>query len=300
MGISRRDMLTAGALAVAAGSARTVAAQTPPPPPPPRPPVPRTTMKTTPLFKSPALYPNGLAVNLDAPGGLWIAQQKISPSQAAVWGQPVPANRDEAAWLVDWNGKLLKTVNTPSRNTSGLAFGDHCVWMGANDDPYGIFQVDMNGKLISHRQIPLALPGQSGGGCHGCQWQDGKLWIAALRMGGAMRVDPKTWVAEVVIPIRSDERPRLHDLTFDGDGNMWVVTGTNARSYAAAKPALNKYNGKTGQLMMIADLAPGSADPHGLVWHEGHLYSCDAGVHPDGWKDMESPFSGYIFRIDPA
>ena len=62
----------------------------------------------------------------------------------------------EAAWLVNWSGKLLKTVMTPSRNTSGMAYGDGCVWMGANELPEGVFQVDMNGMLVNHRQILLA------------------------------------------------------------------------------------------------------------------------------------------------
>ena len=59
---------------------------------------------------------------------------------------PVLPDPDEAAWLVDWSGKLVKTVITHSRNTSGMAYGNGCVWMGANADPYGIFQVDMNSK----------------------------------------------------------------------------------------------------------------------------------------------------------
>jgi hypothetical protein len=48
---------------------------------------------------------------------------------------------------------------------------------------------------------------------------------------------------------------------------------------------------------MTVDLAPGSADPHGLVWHDGHLVSCDAGLHP-GWQGVQSPAAGYIFRIE--
>jgi hypothetical protein len=60
---------------------------------------------------------------------------------------------------------------------------------------------------------------------------------------------------------------------------------------------LNKYDGKTGQLVMTVDFLPGSCDPHGLVWHEGRLVSCDAGIHP-GWKAMDSPSSGYIFSIE--
>src|SRR5258708_34275509 len=80
--------------------------------------VPIRTAKTTRLFKSPGLYPNALSVMTDAPGGLWIGQQKIATAASAQnYGLPIDADPDEAAWLVDWNGKLLRTVTTHSRNT---------------------------------------------------------------------------------------------------------------------------------------------------------------------------------------
>ena len=44
--------------------------------------IPHRQVKTTRLFKAPALYPNGLAIS---PEGLWIAQQKISAAQGALW-----------------------------------------------------------------------------------------------------------------------------------------------------------------------------------------------------------------------
>src|SRR5881394_4023918 len=141
--------------------------------------------RTTRMFKSPGLYPNALAVMTDAPGGLWIGQQKVSAQSARTYSLPPDNDPDEAAWLVDWNGKLLKTITTHSRNTSGMAYGNGCVWVGANADQFGIFQVDMNSNEVAHRQIPLALGG-NGGGCHGVKFHDGKLWIAALRLGGIL------------------------------------------------------------------------------------------------------------------
>ena len=252
--------------------------------------------KTTRMFKAPGNFPNGVAVMTDAPGGLWIGQQKITAANTKNYNLPILPDPDEAAWLVDWNGKLLKTVMTPCRNCSGIAYGGGHVWMAANADPFGIFEVDMNGKLISHRQIPLGL-GPNGGGTHGVKWHNGKLWIAALRLGGMLRVDPKTWVPEVLIRASSEEKPRLHDVAFDKEGNIWVVTGTSSMSYAEAGPGLNKYDGKTGELLMTVDFEKGSCDPHGLDWHDGRLVSCDAGIHP-GWKANESPHSGYIFSID--
>ena len=136
----------------------------------PQPPARR--VKTTPLFKSPEGYPNAIAV---APEGLWIAEQK-----------------SDNAHLVDWNGKLLETVKTESKNTSGLGFGEGYLWMAANAAPQGIFQTDMNSHTVSHRQIPLG-PGDNGGGCHGVQCVGGKIWIAALRLRGILRVDATTW-----------------------------------------------------------------------------------------------------------
>src|SRR3954469_17251410 len=79
-------------------------------------PIPKKTAKTTKLFKSPGMYPNALAVMTDAPGGLWIGQQKINAQSAKTYSLPPDTEPDEAAWLVDWNGKLLKTVKTQSRN----------------------------------------------------------------------------------------------------------------------------------------------------------------------------------------
>ena len=96
--------------------------------------IPSRTAKTTKLFKSPPGFPNGIAVT---PEGLWIAEQKMSGGAAVTYHLPEPKDLPEAAWLVDWNGKLLKTVTTQSRNTSGMAVGGGYVWMVANAAPGG-------------------------------------------------------------------------------------------------------------------------------------------------------------------
>src|SRR5579862_6534510 len=125
--------------------------------------VPSRMVKTTKLFKSPDGYPNAIAVT---PEGLWIGEQKETGRAAASYHLQEPKDLTEHAWLVDWNGKVLKTVSTQSRNTSGMAVGGGYVWMCANAAPEGVFQVDMNSKEVSHRQIPLG-PADNGGGCHG-------------------------------------------------------------------------------------------------------------------------------------
>src|SRR5215472_4091735 len=145
-------------------------------------------VKTTKLFKSPDGFPNGIAVTSE---GLWIAEQKETGRAAAEYHLPEPKDLTEHAWLVDWKGKVLRAVATQSRNTSGMAVGGGYVWMCANAAPEGVFQVDMNSKQVSHRQIPLG-PANDGGGCHGALWQDGELWIASLRLHGILRVKPNS------------------------------------------------------------------------------------------------------------
>jgi len=249
--------------------------------------------KTTKLFKSPPGYPNGIAA---APEGLWIAEQKLAGPQAARYQVPEAKSLSENAWLVDWNGKVLKTVTTPSRNTSGMAYGGGYIWMCANAPPEGVFQVDMNSRLVSHRQIPLG-PKNDGGGCHGAFWHEGKLWIASLRLRGILRVDPTSWEPEFFIPFYdAPGRDRYHGIAWD-NGTIWLVTGNDSHRFAEGRPGLVRYDATTGKVLETVDFAPGSADPHGLAMHDGALIASDAGAHP-GWPINDSPTSGWIFRID--
>jgi hypothetical protein len=218
--------------------------------------------KITRLFKTPEGYPNAIAL---APEGLWVGEQKT-----------------ENACLLDWNGKLLRTLKTGSKNTSGIAYGGGFVWMGANAAPNGISQLDMNSRTVSNRQVPLG-----GGGCHGLQYSEGKLWIAALRLRGILRVDPKTWEPEYLIPYNV---PRAHGLASD-NGALWLVTGSDAGA------GLNKYDAATGALLETVRFDDPYPDPHGLAIKDGVMYTCDAGIHP-GWQENISPDHGYICRIE--
>jgi len=265
--------------------------------PAPRKDIPHRKVITKNLFKVPDGYPNGVAV---VPEGVWVAEQK-----AAGYGQS-GKHEKEAAWLFDWNGKKLKTVMTDSYNTSGLAFGNGHVWMGANGGPEGVYEVDMNGRTVSHRQIPLG-PADNGGGCHGLMFHDGKLWIVANRIKGILRVDPKTFAPEFMIPITT---ARWHGIAWDDGvpgGAIWMVTGSsdinryvmqNGKLHHTTTCGLMKYSATTGQLLETAEFEDGTADAHGLAMHNGKLISCDAGVGPPGFEGTGSPSAGYVFEIN--
>lgn len=225
-------------------------------------PIPSRKGRITPLFKSPEGYPNAIA---SASEGLWIGEQKT-----------------DNACLVDWNGKLLKTMKTESKNTSGIAAGGGFVWMGANTAPNGISQLDTNGRTVSQRQVPLG-----GGGCHGLEYRDGKIWIAALRLRGILRVDAKTWEPEYLIPYNVQ---RAHGLAVE-NGAVWLVTGSDAGA------GLIKYDASTGAVLETVTFDETYPDPHGLAFNDGVMYTCDAGIHP-GWKENISPNHGFICRVD--
>jgi hypothetical protein len=291
MEIGRRDFLVGSlGLVASAGLARLHAQQ------PPKREIPHRKVKTTNLFKAPPGYPNAVAI---APEGLWVAEQKKQNFGNGAQRSP------EACWLLDWNGKLLKTVLTESSNTSGMAYGAGCVWMGANGGQggaEGIYQTDLNSKTVSHRQIPLG-PVNDGGGCHGLMWHEDKLWIVANRLRGILRVDPKTWEPEFMIPITTG---RWHGIAWD-NGGIWMVTGTSdvdryiekdGKLVHTTTSGLVKYDAATGQLLETAEFVEGSADPHGLAMHNGSLISCDAGIGPPGFEPSHSPNAGYVFQID--
>lgn len=279
------------------------------PQPPPRRKIPTRKAKTVPLFLTPPSWPNCIAV--DPSNGFWVQEQRHD-------GQP------EKAWLLDFQtGRVLKTVTTNSQDTSGMTFGDGYIWSGANgasvhnhpEPPVdGIFQTDLNSKQISHRQIPFG-PADDGGACHGLAWQDGKLWISSNRLESLVRIDPKSWQVDWMFPHTTlpDLKDQIHGIEFDNaTGALWQVTGTQQSevpNYEGYTPKLIRYDIKSGEVMEIVELVPGSCDPHDIAIRDGVFYGVDAGEHPrwstdnrayqrPGWPPLNSPYGGYVFRID--
>jgi hypothetical protein len=266
-------------------------------------PIPHRKATTTVLFQAPKdKFVNGVA---STPDGFWLIEQKETggPNSAYKYkdGRPLEQATDlrENAWLVDDKGTVKKTVVTEGKNTSGLAYGNGFLWGGNNSGGHnGVVQTSMDGKMVSTRQVPFG-PKEDGGGIHGLDFHDGKLWIAALRLRAALRIDPVSWTTEIMLPFPAGF-DRFHGCAYDASNDtLLVVTGNNSNSYATGTPGLARLDAKTGNMVEVIDFAPGTCDPHGLTFHQGKLISCDAGLHP-GWPLWDSPYSGAIFQINIA
>ena len=303
---SKREFLTGAGLMLAAAAASPAFAQQAKKPAADaaeegggRKPLPTRMAKTTKLFKAPGVWPNALAAS---PQGLWVAQQHLTAGEAKGVNMAVVPGKEQV-WLMDMNGKVLKTVESNASNTSGLAFGNDDLYVCSNtdDETSGIHKVNVaSGKETATLQLPLS-PNNRMGGCHGAQWHNGKVWIANNRMRSLMRMDPVSWKADLQIPIYSPPKMgRFHDFTFDKDGTMLqVIANEGSKNHGENIAGLVRMEAETGKPLEIITFEPGSCDPHGLEFINGQLVGCDAGYHP-GWANYDSPSSQWIFRIDLA
>ena len=260
--------------------------------------LPNRTAKTTKLFKAPGVWPNALA---SSPEGLWIGQQHLTDGEAKGVNVAWPTPGKEQVWLVDMNGKLLKTVESNASNTSGLAYGAGNLYVCSNtdDEASGVHKVNVaSGKETANLQLPLS-PNNRMGGCHGAQWNNGKIWIANNRMRSLMRLDPVSWKGELQFPIPSPPgMGRFHDFTFDKDGTiLQVIANEKSKNHTENVAGLVRLNPEDGKAIETITFESGSCDPHGLAYHNGQLIACDAGYHP-GWANYDSPSSQWVFRID--
>jgi len=226
------------------------------------------------LFQSPDGHPNGLEATSE---GLWIGEQVT-----------------DRAYLVDWQGRVLKRVETESSNTSGIAYGGGFLWMAANgkatwrpprpsDATSGeVLKVDpATGKTLARYPIP------GGGGVHGLEFAAGKLWLTSLKIQKLSQVDPSDFRLLHQIPVHLG---RAHGLAWDR-GAIWCMHSSDRQ--------IHKLDARDGRLIERIVLSKEDPDPHGMCLHNGHLYYCDAGVAP-GAVSNQSPAAGYVCRIDPA
>ena len=224
------------------------------------------------VFQAPLSMPNALAAS---PGGLWVI------------------DHTDVAYLVDWkDGSILHSFNTGSSNTSGATFGGGSLWLGANGSAVGrparktdwdsgrILKVDpTTGRTIAHWPLP------NGGGTHGLEWADGRLWLTDFVKMQLSQVNPVSFQVLHSIPLTL---PRAHGLAWD-HGTLWCVHTTDR--------VINKMDARTGRILKQLVISKDDPEPHGMTLHQGHLHYCDSGIGGGGIPSG-SPGAASICRIE--
>lgn len=231
-------------------------------------------VKVKKLFRAPEGHPNAMET---VPEGVWIGEQV-----------------SDAAYLMDWKGKILRKVPTESSNTSGIAYGDGHLWMAANgkalwrdakptDTAAGAGQIvkaDVHtGKTVARYDVP------GSGGVHGVLFSEGTLWITTLKQQKLTQVNPKTFEIIRQIPCKLG---RAHGLDIY-KGFMWCMFSNDRQ--------IHKMDMKDGTVLEIIQLGKDDPDPHGMCIYNGHLHYCDAGIAPSG-KPNNSADAGWVCRIE--
>lgn len=209
-------------------------------------------MKAVSTFESPCGMPNGLQ---------WYEGELFVMDQLT-----------DNVLVLDKSGKLLRTINTPTENGSGITVGGGYLWTASNGGtvsrPYRstdthlgyIYKLDMaTGKMVDRYRTP------DGGGIHGIEWDNGLLWVTAFAPKALHLCDPSDDMKIVkTFPVSLE---RLHGLARDGDG-IWCAHTTDN--------VIVKYNVETGAETDRITMNDNEPFVHGLSILDGQLWFADA------------------------
>lgn len=193
------------------------------------------------MFAGPGPQVNGLEA---VPEGLWLCDQ-----------------RDNRAYLVDYEGRVQTSFATPARNASGITFGAGSVWVASNVRPAMIFRHDpATGQCTAF----IMLQGE--GGVHGLQW--------------------RPYAADEAPPAAPEARADLHPTAPAGrlnagpgvSGTLWVSRPGGMR--------IEHIDAETGDLLSAFDFPVERS--HGMYWDE-----------TDHSLSVAETNGGRIFRFDP-
>jgi sugar lactone lactonase YvrE len=193
---------------------------------------------------TPGPQPNGLQA---VPEGVWVIDQD---------------NLD--VYLLDWeDGKILKQFPTTTNHSSGITFDGENLWVASTFPPIDLFQYSVDGKELRRLPTPGATEKN---GAHGLEWIDGKLWVTVPPSATTYQLDPADGRVLKQFPAPGN---RPHGLAWDGH-LLWISeTGKRTITGYTLDGVAQRH------LEMEAGPVEGP-DPHGMTYHKGELWYCDA------------------------
>ena len=220
---------------------------------------------TSPTYDPPCRMPNGLQ---------WFEDELYVMDQ-----------QTDQVYVMNTEGYVTRVIDTPTENGSGITVGGGFLWTASNgetrfrdhrpsDTHIGwIYQLNLQtGAFVNRWRTP------DGGGIHGLEWDDGKLWVTAFNPKAIHICDP----SDDMKILETFEVPteRLHGLARDGDG-IWCAHTTDQ--------VIIKYGVESGEELDRIVFGEDSPAPHGLSIRDGELWYSDAMMIGAGHDDPVRP-----------
>jgi len=209
-------------------------------------------MKTVKQIETPCEMPNGLQ---------WYEDELYIMDQLT-----------DNVYVVNESGDLLRTIYTPTANGSGITVGGGYLWTASNGESASrprrstdtglgyVYKLDLEtGEAIDRYRTP------DGGGIHGIEYDDGKIWVTAFQPTAIYLCDPEDNF-NIVHHFEVD-LPRLHGLARVDDG-LWCAHTTDN--------VIVKYDIESGAEKERITMDPGDAFIHGMSIKDGKLWYGDA------------------------
>lgn len=207
------------------------------------------------IFHPPCKMPNGLQWTDE---GLYVIDQY-----------------SDYVYLLDDDGYVIRSFMTPTANGSGITYGDGYVWTASNGqnnrrekrdtdtNVSWIYKLNpRTGEFVNRWRTP------DGGGIHGIEWDNGKIWVTGFNPKAILLCDPDDDLK--VLNRFEVKTERLHGLARDGDG-IWCAHTSDK--------VIIKYSVESGAEVDRIEFAPDAPAPHGLSIKDGVLWYCDANVN---------------------
>jgi len=216
--------------------------------------------------------------NIDMPNGLqWFNNELFVIDQ-----------KTDNVFILDNKGVIKKNIPTICENGSGITVGGGFIWLGSNGRTnartFRGTDTHMNWILkvnLDSGEIVSRFPAPDGGGIHGLEWDQDKLWITAFNPTALILVDPNSF--KELFKFNIAQSP--HGLAIEGE-SIWCSDRVDRN--------IVKYNKSTGEKLEQINVPKDGPDPHGLSIIDGNLWYSDA-AFPDPVRPY--PEIGYV-KVD--
>ena len=202
-------------------------------------------------FRTPVMMPNGLQ---------WFGDDLYVMDQLT-----------DCVFVLDALGRVRRIIRTETENGSGITIGGGFIWTASNgqtkarpfrshdDHVSKILKIDLKtGRTLG------SFPTPDGGGVHGLEWIDGRIWLTAFNPKRLISVCPDEFkvIFHFDCPLNV-----LHGLANHGDG-IWCSD--------RKEKVIVKFHKETGEEIDRIILPRDGPDPHGLTIRNDLLWYSDA------------------------